>query len=134
MNIQKSIFLLALLCCLLPFISSPFALLPGMILAQTVEKNRSYLISSGTAICGGSATAAISPIIKSDDKQITTDLGIVFTLNSIALLAIKVSRFLIGTNLSGKLIKSTGLRQLIQGVTVCVFISIVSLISVLFML
>jgi hypothetical protein len=37
MNFQKSIFLLALLCCLSPFISTPFALLPGMILAQTVE-------------------------------------------------------------------------------------------------
>ncbi len=306
MNFQKSIYLIALLCCLLPIISTPFALLLGIVLAQTVEhpflaasqklthiilkasvvglgfgmnaieaikigekgflftvfsitttillgifigkrlhveKNTSYLISSGTAICGGSAIAAISPIIKSDDKQITTALGIVFTLNSIALFAfpvighllhltqsqfgvwaaiaihdtssvvgaaaqygsvalqtattiklerslwiipvalltlvifknksgkikfpyfilfficamlintflpkvhllltfivfvaksgLKISLFLIGTGLSGKLIKSIGLRPLIQGVMVWVFISIVSLISVLYMI
>jgi uncharacterized integral membrane protein (TIGR00698 family) len=52
-----------------------------------IEKNTSYLISTGTAVCGGSAIAAISPIIKSTEKQITTALGIVFILNSIALFA-----------------------------------------------
>ncbi len=50
-----------------------------------VEKKTSYLISSGTAICGGSAIAAISPIIKADEKQISVALGSVFILNSIAL-------------------------------------------------
>jgi len=50
-----------------------------------VENKTSYLISSGTAICGGSAIAAISPIIKADEKQISVALGSVFILNSIAL-------------------------------------------------
>ncbi|NVN95639.1 MAG: putative sulfate exporter family transporter [Bacteroidetes bacterium] len=50
-----------------------------------IEKNTSYLISSGTAICGGSAIAAISSIIKSNEKQISTALGTVFILNSVAL-------------------------------------------------
>jgi uncharacterized integral membrane protein (TIGR00698 family) len=50
-----------------------------------VDNNTSYLISSGTAICGGSAIAAISSIIKSNEKQISTALGTVFILNSIAL-------------------------------------------------
>ena len=50
-----------------------------------VEKNTSYLISTGTAICGGSAIAAVSPIIKPNEKQISTALGTVFALNSIAL-------------------------------------------------
>jgi uncharacterized integral membrane protein (TIGR00698 family) len=50
-----------------------------------IEKPTSFLISSGTAICGGSAIAAISPIVKASEKQITTALGIVFVLNSIAL-------------------------------------------------
>lgn len=50
-----------------------------------VENNTSYLISTGTAICGGSAIAAISTIIKSNQKQISTALGTVFILNSVAL-------------------------------------------------
>jgi uncharacterized integral membrane protein (TIGR00698 family) len=50
-----------------------------------IEYKISYLISSGTAICGGSAIAAVSPIIKADDKQISVALGTVFILNSVAL-------------------------------------------------
>ena len=50
-----------------------------------IEKKTSYLISAGTAICGGSAIAAISPIIKAEEKQISVALGTVFILNSIAL-------------------------------------------------
>lgn len=50
-----------------------------------LENSLSYLISVGTAICGGSAIAAVSPIIKSDTRQISLSLAIIFTLNSIAL-------------------------------------------------
>lgn len=50
-----------------------------------VENNTSYPISTETAICGGSAIAAISSIIKSNEKQISTALGTVFILNSVAL-------------------------------------------------
>ncbi len=50
-----------------------------------IEKKTSHLISCGTAICGGSAIAAISPLIKADEKQISVALGIVFILNSVAL-------------------------------------------------
>lgn len=50
-----------------------------------IERPLSYLISVGTAICGGSAIAAVTPIIKPDTKQISLALAIVFTLNSIAL-------------------------------------------------
>jgi uncharacterized integral membrane protein (TIGR00698 family) len=49
------------------------------------EKKTSYLISAGTAICGGSAIAAIAPVIKAEEKQISVALGAVFILNSIAL-------------------------------------------------
>ena len=45
-----------------------------------------YLISAGTAICGGSAIAAIAPIVKAKPNQISIALGVVFTLNSVALL------------------------------------------------
>jgi len=55
-----------------------------------IDKKISYLISSGTAICGGSAIAAISPVIKAEEKQISVALGCVFILNSIALFAFPV--------------------------------------------
>lgn len=50
-----------------------------------IDKKTSYLISSGTAICGGSAIAAIAPVIKAEEKQISVALGCIFILNSIAL-------------------------------------------------
>ena len=50
-----------------------------------IEKKTSYLISAGTAICGGSAIAAISPVIKAGEKQISVALGTIFILNSAAL-------------------------------------------------
>lgn len=50
-----------------------------------VNAKTSHLISSGTAICGGSAIAAISPIIKAEEKQISVAVGTVFILNAIAL-------------------------------------------------
>ena len=50
-----------------------------------IEKKTSYLISAGTAICGGSAIAAISPVIKAQEKQISVALGTIFILNSVAL-------------------------------------------------
>jgi uncharacterized integral membrane protein (TIGR00698 family) len=53
--------------------------------ALKIEKKISFLIATGTAICGGSAIAAISPVIKADEKQISVALGTVFILNSVAL-------------------------------------------------
>ena len=50
-----------------------------------IEKKTSHLISCGTAICGGSAIAAIAPIIKSNEKQTSIALGVIFILNSVAL-------------------------------------------------
>lgn len=50
-----------------------------------LDKKLGHLITSGTSICGGSAIAAISPVIKADGKTISLALGIVFLLNSIAL-------------------------------------------------
>lgn len=65
-----------------------FTLLLGWLLGRLLKLNpkSSYLLSSGTAICGGSAIAAISPIIKASEKDISMALGTVFLLNSIALL------------------------------------------------
>lgn len=50
-----------------------------------VQKKTSHLISCGTAICGGSAIAAIAPVIKSNEKETSVALGVIFILNSIAL-------------------------------------------------
>jgi uncharacterized integral membrane protein (TIGR00698 family) len=50
-----------------------------------IDKRTSFLISAGTAICGGSAIAALSPVIKAEEKQISVALGVIFILNSIAL-------------------------------------------------
>lgn len=148
MNISKIVFGLAVIACALPFVDAPFALLMGIVVAQTVrnpflhinkklthillqasvvglgfgmnvtqalqagkqglwftifsiastlmlglfigrrlkvENNTSYLISTGTAVCGGSAIAAISTVLKANEKQISTALGTVFILNSLAL-------------------------------------------------
>lgn len=52
----------------------------------SVDKKTSFLISSGTSICGGSAIAAVSPIVEADEKQISVALGAVFVLNSVALM------------------------------------------------
>ncbi|MBR2436577.1 MAG: putative sulfate exporter family transporter [Alistipes sp.] len=50
-----------------------------------VDRNISYLISSGTAICGGSAIAAVGPVIKAKDNEMSVALGCVFILNAVAL-------------------------------------------------
>ena len=56
----------------------------------------SYLISAGTAICGGSAIAAVAPVIDADDDQISVSLGTVFVLNAIALFIFPPLGHLIG--------------------------------------
>ena len=58
--------------------------LVGRVLLK-VDKNTSYLISSGTAICGGSAIAAVGPVIKAKDSEMSVALGTVFILNAVAL-------------------------------------------------
>ncbi len=50
-----------------------------------VGKKVSYLITVGTAICGGSAIAAVAPLTNAGDEDIAVSLGTVFVLNSIAL-------------------------------------------------
>ncbi len=148
-TLVKSVFILFAICCLLPFISAPIALIGGFLFthfighpfpqfnrktiswllktaviglgfgmdfnetitagkdgllltigsivfvliagyligkALKLQKETTHLISSGTAICGGSAIAAIAPIIKASEKDISISLGVVFLLNSIALL------------------------------------------------
>ena len=59
----------------------------GLFLAKIlkIDKTIAQLISAGTAICGGSAIAAVAPILKANSKQTSIALGIVFVLNAVAL-------------------------------------------------
>ncbi|TGE19954.1 putative sulfate exporter family transporter [Hymenobacter elongatus] len=50
-----------------------------------LDPKTSHLIASGTAICGGSAIAAVGPVMKADESQMSVALGAVFILNSVAL-------------------------------------------------
>lgn len=68
--------------------SITFALTLGWALGKVlkVKQGTSFLISAGTAICGGSAIAAIAPITEAGEEEIAVSLGTVFVLNSVALL------------------------------------------------
>jgi uncharacterized integral membrane protein (TIGR00698 family) len=69
-------------------ISISAAMLGGWLLGRVfgVGKKASYLITVGTAICGGSAIAAIAPITEPNEEEMAMSLGTVFILNSVALL------------------------------------------------
>ncbi|HEY0161480.1 MAG TPA: putative sulfate exporter family transporter [Edaphobacter sp.] len=65
-----------------------FALSLGVALGKLlgVGRTQSLLISVGTAICGGSAIAAMGPVLNADEEEMAVSLGTVFVLNSVALL------------------------------------------------
>lgn len=65
-----------------------FTMILGVFLGRLLKLNKrsAYLLSSGTAICGGSAIAAIAPVIKAEERDISMAMGTVFLLNSVALL------------------------------------------------
>lgn len=64
-----------------------FAMLIGLVLAilLRVGKVQGFLISAGTAICGGSAIAALAPVAQASDEAMAVSMGTVFVLNSVAL-------------------------------------------------
>ncbi len=65
-----------------------FAVSLGLLLGRIfgVRHNTAYLIASGTAICGGSAIAAVGPVLGAADDEMSVSLAAVFVLNSVALL------------------------------------------------
>jgi uncharacterized integral membrane protein (TIGR00698 family) len=69
-------------------ISIAFVLSAGVLLGKMLQVGRtqSQLISFGTAICGGSAIAAMGPILDASEEEMAVSLGTVFVLNSVALL------------------------------------------------
>jgi uncharacterized membrane protein YadS len=68
-------------------LSISFALLLGLVIGRllNVEGKSALLISAGTAICGGSAIAAVGPVVDAGDEEMAVSLGTVFVLNSVAL-------------------------------------------------
>lgn len=68
--------------------SISFAMLVGSLLGACfrVQKTSAFLISTGTAICGGSAIAAMGPVTDANDEEMAVSLATVFVLNSVALM------------------------------------------------
>ena len=61
-----------------------------------VSKKLSFLLASGTAVCGGTAIAAVAPAIKSKPEELTTAITIVFFLNAIAVLFFPLAQGYLG--------------------------------------
>jgi len=72
---------------MITIVSVTVTMISGILLGRLfkVEKNTSMLISGGTAICGGSAIAAIAPVIDAKNNQISFSLAVIFVLNAVAL-------------------------------------------------
>lgn len=82
----------------LTIISIIFVLLTGYLCGKKLgmTAKSSHLIASGTAICGGSAIAAVAPVIDATDKDVSVSLGVIFFLNSVALLLFPILGHLFG--------------------------------------
>ncbi|MDE6836163.1 MAG: putative sulfate exporter family transporter [Muribaculaceae bacterium] len=72
---------------LFTIISVVVVMIAGIWLGRVLKINNkaTYLISSGTAICGGSAIAAVGGVMKANEKNMAGSLGVIFILNAIAL-------------------------------------------------
>jgi uncharacterized integral membrane protein (TIGR00698 family) len=68
-------------------VSIIIAMLVGLSLGALIHvgKKSAFLISAGTAICGGSAIAAVGPIADASEEEMAVSLGTIFVLNSVAL-------------------------------------------------
>jgi uncharacterized integral membrane protein (TIGR00698 family) len=73
-------------------VSITSAMVLGMLLGKVLKVGgkASFLITAGTAICGGSAIAAVAPITQASEEEISVSMGTVFLLNSVALLLFPV--------------------------------------------
>ncbi len=63
-------------------------MIAGVVLGRwfKLSKKLGYLISAGTAICGGSAIASVAPVIRAKDDDISISLAVIFTLNAVAMM------------------------------------------------
>lgn len=79
-------------------VSITLAMLLGLAIGYLVHvgKKPAFLISAGTAICGGSAIAAVGPIAEANEEEMAVALGTVFVLNSVALFLFPMLGYLFG--------------------------------------
>ena len=63
-----------------------------------VSRKLSYLLASGTAVCGGTAIASVAPAIKAKPEELTTALAIIFLFNALAVLVFPISNLYLGLN------------------------------------
>ncbi|HEV3413569.1 MAG TPA: putative sulfate exporter family transporter [Puia sp.] len=79
-------------------VSIAFTLGLGLLMGRwmRIDRKTSLLISGGTAICGGSAIAALTPVIGAGERQVSVALGVVFILNSVALFLFPVVGHVLG--------------------------------------
>ncbi len=70
------------------FLGIIFALTIGYLLGRlfAVQSKSAYLISVGTAICGGSAIAAVGPVVQANDEEMSVSIGTIFVLNAVGLI------------------------------------------------
>ena len=61
-----------------------------------MPRKSSHLVASSTAICGGSAIAAVAPAVNASEKEISVSLGVVFLLNAVALVVFPFIGHLLG--------------------------------------
>lgn len=85
---------------LMTIVSVSAVLVIGWFLGKWIKlpKTSTYLISAGTAICGGSAIAAVAPITKSSDSEISISIATIFILNALALFIFPPLGLLLGLN------------------------------------
>lgn len=81
-------------------IAATMALGIGLGRLLNVEPTAALLISVGTAICGGSAIAAVGPVAGAKDEEMSVSLGTVFILNSVALIVFPVIGGMVGLDQS----------------------------------
>ena len=68
------------------FVLVTFFVVIGLGKLLGVTKKQSYLLASGTAICGGTAMASVAPVIKAKPEDLLSALSIVFILNALAVI------------------------------------------------
>ena len=65
-------------------------LVAGLLIGRLirVDEDQSRLLSTGTAICGGTAIVTLAPIIRARPESVAICIGIVFILNAVAILVL----------------------------------------------
>ena len=80
--------------CLYVILAFAFVIFLGKLMG--ISEKLSFLLASGTAVCGGTAIASVAPSIKAKPEEVSTALTIVFILNAIAVLCFPLANEYLG--------------------------------------